>query len=269
MNWLLFLQGSPWWEFVIAIIAALLGALAGGVPSYLLAVKASRDAANKENEILRSQERSKATRIFLEFQDLLNEAVNDLLMMEEMLAPLKISAEVEPYRIQRRLRPLANLDYLEYSRFSPDDLSLLFSREKGHVAQELLILSKRYNAILNSLRTYRDLKSGSFPILINLPEHDIGKDGKVVSKVDTQTLSKVRLTEAQAESVIAPTLKGLRELVDESLDLASTLGGHLIDVLKNEKRFLSFDEQDLDRQRKSVAEAREGLEYITEIGLGN
>ena len=97
------------------------------------------------------------------------------------------------------------------------DLSLLFFGGKAEVAQKLIFLQANYNAALNSLRTYRDLKNEFFPEISDAPVIEIDEEGGVISSVHNDDLKKVRLQEARMESVIVPTLDVLRALTRKSM----------------------------------------------------
>lgn len=253
-----------WWELVPAIIGAIIGALAGGIPAYLLAVRSSKEAASKENELLAAGTRSKATAIFLQFQSILNDSVGTLLLIEDMLADLKLECELEPYRIQRRVRSLANIDFLQYANFSSDDLSILIKSDKMETLQKLILISNLYNASLNSLRTYGRLKKDIYSQLIEGPVHRIESDGKVTSTFKDDQGPKLRLHEAQGESVISPTIYSLRELVDMVLELAPHIGADLKHSLIDGGKFLAFDPGHVSQIAAKVSSAREGLQYLRE-----
>lgn len=259
-------QSTPdWWDLVPAILGAVIGALAGGVPAYALAVRSSKEAANKENELLAERARAQATAIFLQFQSILNDSMGTLLMIEEMLADLKIHCDLEPYRIQRRVRPLANIDFLDYSKFSSNDLSVLLRSDKVSLLQDLILLSNIYNATLNSLRTYGRLKNDLYGLLAEGPEHQIATDGRVTSSFRDEQIAKLRLHEAQCESVIGPTIVTLRDLVDKLLTISTTLGDDLKASLIDDEKFLTFDPEHTRQLEEKVREARSGLEYLEEV----
>lgn len=200
-------------------MGGVIGALVGGIPSYLLARLALKEETKRQAALALNEDRQKAFRLFVQLRDVVNDILSTINQIDEMLAPHD-RLVADRFHLQRYIRPFANLNYRQSIWPDVNDVALLAGAPSLDYMTHLLLVFEKYNAILESLRTFTKLKERHMELLLEAAEHDIGPDGRVTSQVDRRLFAKIELYEAQLESVIAPTLAQLRELKLEAIAAA-------------------------------------------------
>lgn len=219
MNWLADLPDSDWWEFLIAVSGALVGAFAGSLGAAFQAKAASKEASRKHEEAELRKKKAKIFRVFSVYIRAFNSFGNTYRMIFGMLDG-QSSQLGDNAPNQRVIRVIANLEAEQFLEIDSDDIAVFFEAQRDDFVTDMLQSIEGYNAILNNLKTFNRLKEEIFPFLLEAEVVSISKSGAVTSKADDDLKRKLLLLEARAESVITPTLDHMRDLLADMLDLA-------------------------------------------------
>lgn len=243
MNLLASLPGSPWWELVIAGIGAVIGALAGGVPAYLLAIRSTKISAEKEVALKLEAQDDRCYRLFLLIRTMLNDALVTKRYIDEMMQRPMPSDEKHP--VQKRVSAFANLQHRDFVRLDVRDLALFKSQNGLDFQSGFSEATDRYNAVIDSLRTYAELRKEHQDFVLEIGEHKIEDGDLISSKYPTSQRGKVLVLEARLETVIAPTVEHLDELCRDLLKIAEEFSTRIEDELKRKPGIPSFSADEI------------------------
>jgi hypothetical protein len=257
VNWLAALPDSKWWELVPAIIGAVIGAVAAGLPAYLLAVRSTEEALSKEQELRKKINKDRALNIFIIFAEAISDASDHFDQMEEYIE--RSDAVInDPYPLQRCVRAIANLNFVDFFRIPTADLVLLADAGELEFAQRLTHSLKTYNSVIDSLRKYSSLKEKQYELISQADALEISDTGMTKATVDKSTRDRATLLEAQLESIIKPTRLTLHEALTAMAEQALILGPTLRRCVGGS--VFGFDEIEIkslqDRLGKFKAEPR-------------
>ena len=136
-----------------ATLGALLGALAGGFAAYILALRTSRES---RKERLSAKSQSDAAKLFrlLSVQiSILNSLANTILLIRKNYEYSSNPID-DRHPKQRVIREIANIDFEDYIKVSPDDLSVLYEFGEDEFANDLQTIINQYNAVLSCFRRF-------------------------------------------------------------------------------------------------------------------
>jgi hypothetical protein len=242
----IFLDGTSndWWELVPAIVGGVIGALAAGIPAYLLAVRTSQEALEKERDERARNQHDRIFRTFLALSECLDDAVDHVRVIEGQISNNVFSMPQE-FPISSAVQPIANLDFIGVFEVSSDDLLTFAEGEEIEYAQRIRHGLKKYNSIVDCLRKFTSLKEGFAIYVEQEPLLQIEPNGTIKGNVPTSVAQRVRMRRAQMENVIAPTRCYLREVTLELLGLAEAFGQKAKSCAPNGVRVVAFEEDQL------------------------
>jgi hypothetical protein len=213
---------ADWWDLVPAVVGGVLGALAGGIPAYLIAVRQSNETVARERQQRVRTEQAQAFRLFATISLIFNSFFTTRLMIEEMLR--RPASEGDPAPNQRRVQALVGIGSEKTADFGLDDLSLLVAAKQTDYLTSLELASRRHQAIIAALGDYRTYKDSFTKLLLEATDHEIASDGSVSSRIRKELHPKILLLEAQLESIITPVIAMLRENTPMLIDIAERFG---------------------------------------------
>jgi hypothetical protein len=191
-----------------AIVGALIGALAAGVPAYLIAERQSAETLKRDNDERERRDKLSANKVFVKLMQICNEFLDTRKQIERMLT-LPVSAD-DRFPIQRRVSVLVGLNS-EPMTFEADELAIFVSKTDVDLINDLELLRRRRNALVIQFGEYKDRKIAHSALLSNSREFQYGTDGMIRMKVSPEQLAKLQYEEAQIESLIAPMIDVVRE----------------------------------------------------------
>lgn len=124
-------SGYNWWDLVPAIVGGFAGAVAGGIASYVLAVRGSREIRDRDSDDRLQRTRARVFRTFSEFVQIFSSFGT---IYENVITQLRLSScrlgDHAPN--QRAIRPLANLGSERLVTFDADDIAPFFEQQIAH-----------------------------------------------------------------------------------------------------------------------------------------
>lgn len=148
---------SQYWDLVPAIVGGVIGALAGGIPAWLLAKRQSDETLKRDKQERLDQEKTAASRVFVKLSIL----ANSILSLKKQIDDMDERAERDgrsDMRLFERVSPIVGLDIEKPVEFTAEDLSMFVAAKRVDYVDDLLLLARRQAAIVGGLREYGRLK---------------------------------------------------------------------------------------------------------------
>lgn len=197
-----------WWDMVPAVIGALLGAAAAGVPSYLIAKAQSKETLERDaNERARSDKHS-ASKVFSKLAQMTNEILDLRLQIERMLE--RPVADGERFPNQRCISVIVGHGE-DTAHFDAGELAIFVNEHDVGLINDLELLRRRRNALLIQLGEYRARKIAHAALLSETTSIGFDEDGIANLRIPKERFPKIQFEEAQLESLITPLIEFVRE----------------------------------------------------------
>ena len=159
IGWLLHLfltssDNNHFWDLIASISGGVIGALAGGVPAYLIANRSSREAARKDRDTKVNIDLSLLYSTFIKIMEITNGCYTICAQINGMLYKAHVDGRKD-MELWQKVQSIVNVAEEPVVRFDPQEIAL-FMRPQGDpdFANALLLLDKRYASLLTSVRAY-------------------------------------------------------------------------------------------------------------------
>jgi hypothetical protein len=145
-------------DFAVPIVAAVLGALLGYVPAALLARRSSKELLVRDAQQRRESELTEARRAFVKLTLLANTLGSYRDQIEAMVA--KATADGNDHMtLSQRLSTFAGVEEEPIIEFDASELAPFIAAAKPEVVDALLLLQRRYAAVVQGLRAFARMKT--------------------------------------------------------------------------------------------------------------
>lgn len=238
-----------WWDLVPAIVGGIIGALAGGIPAWLLARRESNENLRRDKEQRVEQELAAAFRIFTKLSIMVNDLASTLIQIEEMLLrPVDPNDEAPT---QRRISAFAGAASEPELPFAPEELQILLAADEADYLMQLDLFARRYAGNLRALHTYGELKSKLHDLMAESEQVKFGPGNTILTKIDDKNAPKLRIQARTLESLIVPLIDAIRNDTVLGVRLALQYGPKMKAYFGN-RRVPFFDFSDLKKVLPSL-----------------
>jgi hypothetical protein len=197
-----------WRDLVAAVVGGVIGSLAGGIPAYFLARRASKEVLKRDEEQRRAEEKVSAVRLFSKLSVVANSLLSLNQQVEEMLASRTVSPQ-DAAPTQRRLSAIVGFSAEMEMRFDAEDLAILVAAKRVEYLGEVQLLGRRHAALFDSLQVYRERKERFADLIASVGSHEVASDGLVTSKIPAELSSRIKVEEATLESLAVAIVANL------------------------------------------------------------
>jgi gas vesicle protein len=197
-----------WWDLVPAMVGAVVGALAAGVPAYLIANKQSKETLKRDTAERLRRDKLAANRVFSKLSQITNEILDLRVQIEAMLKREIKSGDSFPN--QRRISVIVGHGE-DTINFDADELSIFVSKADGDLINDLELLRRRRNALMVQLAEFRQRKIAHAALLSEATEISFAESGIATMRMQSEKYPKIQFEEAQIESLITPVIDAVRE----------------------------------------------------------
>ncbi|MEL7686165.1 hypothetical protein AAG596_01580 [Citromicrobium bathyomarinum] len=251
-------SGYNWWDLVPAIVGGFAGAVAGGIASYVLAVRGSREIRDRDSDDRLQRTRARVFRTFSEFVQIFSSFGT---IYENVITQLRLSScrlgDHAPN--QRAIRPLANLGSERLVTFDADDIAPFFEQQRDDFVNDLLVAGNKYNSLIETLRQFATLKNELLSLSDILEFESVSNDGSAILKTtDEQVFLKVKAMEVRLETLATPMLDQMTELMELLFELADQFSLEAKAVLGKDARVPGFEPQSLMESRTRLGIPKKG-----------
>lgn len=143
-------------DLVPAVVGGVIGALAGGIPAWLLARRSSNESLRRDQESRTEAQLAAAFRIYTKLSMMVNDLASTLIQIEEMLKRPVDPRDESP--TQRKVSAFAGSS-VDSEPFTAEELAVLVAANETDYLTDLELFGRRYSAFLRTLNTYGELKS--------------------------------------------------------------------------------------------------------------
>src|SRR3990170_1535127 len=210
--------GYDWWDLVPAIVGGVIGALAGGIPAWLLATRGSKETLARDRLAREDADFAAVFRIHTKLGAMVNDLVTTVLQIREMLERPFDPRDESP--TQRRVSAFAGKQARRDLTFAPEELSVLVSAEKADFLTELDLFSRRYLANMVALEKYGEMKEALQDALCDCDDIQFGPNDVIMTSSQGSNANKIRLKARTLESVIVPLIEMMERDARHGVDLA-------------------------------------------------
>jgi hypothetical protein len=211
-----------WWDLVPAIIGGVIGALAGGIPAWLLARRQSNETLRRDREQRTETELAAAFRIFTKLSLMVNDLASTLIQIEASLARPADPHDESP--TQRRVPAMAGAPSDTDLAFTAEDLYVLIAAREEDYLADLDLFGRRYSANVRALYTYGGLKSKLHDLIAESEQIEFGPGDQIFTRIDAPNAAKLRMQARTLESVIVPLVEAMKNDLILGVRLAQQYG---------------------------------------------
>ncbi len=136
------------------MIGGLIGALAGGIPAWLLARRESNVNLKRDKEERERQQKSLVFAVHVKLVTVINSTITNWEHVQRSLAKLELpeTAHMEPWQI---LQPLSGETNESEIRFLPEELAIFLEAGANDLMHDMMLIAQRHSVSVDALRTYR------------------------------------------------------------------------------------------------------------------
>jgi gas vesicle protein len=206
-------DGAPWWwDSASTVAAAIVGALIGAVPAFLLAKKSAKEILRRDAAKRAMDERGLTQRLVVKLLAIID-ALGDLKRHIDEEFSKEGTAERSSFEPWQLVLPMAGQRVEDVPRFTSDELTVLFSEGEYELMQELMLFQRRCASSYVSFQEFCDRRAA----LETVMPAPISWDGN---------MARTLLTEEQANRLKQHTIPlnslilSLRDHLTEDMALA-------------------------------------------------
>lgn len=221
--------GPDLWDGGVALVSAIVGAIAGAVPAFMLAKRSSKEILRRDQQARREQHRMLALRTHVKLGIILNSIAVVKRQIDAAFAdPPAIGAE--PWQT---VEPVVGAGREYEIDFDIDEMAVMLSIKRGDLADQLSLLARRHTVHGETLKEYavrRERLRESMPA----PSAVNGHTG--TTELTRQQMLTVRPQMVALNSLITQ----LRTFLAADLLLAIALADELPAVIRSELGVADF-----------------------------
>jgi hypothetical protein len=143
-------NGPDIWDASVALGSALLGAIVGAVPAFILARRASKEVLERDRTARRETEKAVGMRAHIK----LGTIVNSMLTIRRQLRFAISSPPIEGAELWQCVEPVIGFAGEERTTFEAEEASLFLAAGKRDYAEALLLLGRRHAVQAEVLKEY-------------------------------------------------------------------------------------------------------------------
>lgn len=151
-------QVIEYWDLVPAIVGGVIGALAGGIPAWLLAKRQSDEALRRDSEQRVENQKALAFSVVVKLLHIINSTVSLSNHVKSCLAlrndPAR--AHMEPWQV---LVPMIGHTDEGSIRFTADEMGVFAAANEYDLMQDMMLLAARHSSALATFQEYCKMRN--------------------------------------------------------------------------------------------------------------
>jgi hypothetical protein len=231
------------------LVGGVIGALAGGIPTYFIARLGSREVLARDQEARIEQEKTTAFRAHVRIAELVNGILSLDRQLESMLADAGDNPQMKehPWLV---VRPFAGLSEERVPAVDASEAAIFVAAGAIDYVNDLLLLPNRYLALVGALKEYarkREL------LALEMPPPDAFEGELASSFLSPEKVKQLMPRMIELNSLIAQ----IRAFLSDDKKMALRLAREFGPILKKYFKVESFPGFDLDQlEAPTVAHTR-------------
>lgn len=219
--------GPDAWDAAVAFGSAIMGAIVGAVPAFILARRSSKEVLERDRTARLEQEKAVGMRAHIK----LGTIVNSILTLQRQLLAAVGDAPAEGVELWQCVLPVVGFAGEERITFDAEEAALFLAAGRGEFAEALLLLARRHAVQAEVMKEYNfrrtQLRKDMPP-----PRHVEGSVGSTY--LNQEEMMRVRPQMVELNSLLEQLLGHLEEDVVLALALARDFGPILRPYFKDD-----------------------------------
>lgn len=152
-QWAGYIELAEYWDLVPAIVGGVIGALAGGIPAWLLAKRQSDETLRRDREQRVDNQKALAFSVVVKLLHIINSTVSLSNHVKSCLAVRDAPehAHMEPWQV---LVPMIGHTDEGSIRFTADEMAVFAAANEYDLMQDMMLLAVRHASSLASFQEY-------------------------------------------------------------------------------------------------------------------
>lgn len=238
---------SPYWDLVPAVIGGVIGALAGGIPAWLLAKRQSDETLRRDTQQRRETERALAFRVCVRLLTIINSTISLRNHVQRCIALLTKpeNAHMEPWQV---LIPMIGHTDEGQERFDAEEMAVFASANERDFMMDAMLLARRHSSSLASFKTYCQQRE-AFLAVAPRPDSFVGQMGSAM--LTREQIDALKPYTIPLNNIVAGLAIGLEEDLRLARNLATTFGP-ITQRYFNDPKFVSLTFPDDEELAKMI-----------------
>lgn len=242
-------QAFAWWDLVPAVVGGVIGALAGGIPAYLIAKSQAERERDRHIEVARDADHVHVFRVYKKLSDIANCAVSTLLQIDEMMKRPTFPGDESP--VQRKISAFSNFSLSDAPLFEADELSVFLRVNDMDYMTSVDLLGRRHRSFIEGMMAFAERKKLLHELMGQSDQIKFGEDDVIYTNATGPTAIKLRLEARTIETLIVPLITQLEENAKMAVLLASKYGS-TFKAYFHDKPVPNFDFSELKSVRPNL-----------------
>lgn len=240
-----------YWDLVPATVGGVIGALAGGIPAWLLSKKQLQQTLERDKEQRKEREKSLAFSASVKLIVIINSIINLYSHVKSCLSLLEGPAhkDMEPWQV---LIPMIGHSDEGSIRFTAEEMAVFVAANESSFMQDMMLLALRHASSLSTLNEYN---SRRIEFQKNGPTPDFFE-----GRMGSSTLTREQFNQYQTYTIpLNDIALALSKGLEEDLKLARTVAEKFGPITKSYfkvEEFISIKlptDEELEIKRKKAA----------------
>ncbi len=219
-----------WWDLVPAALGAILGAAAGAIPAFMLAIRSSKETLERDRISRMEAQKALALKAFVKLLQITNGQISIRDHIRDMVHAADIP-DNEEMTLWQRVMPIGGVS-IEPVRFEADEIALLIASKDIELANDMMLLAARAHANDISLVDYGNRRRSLGDEFGAVMEGEIG-----TTFVSQEQHRRIAPRSIELESIITQISKNYEDDSKLALDVTKRFCA-AVQVHFNDKTFL-------------------------------
>lgn len=213
-------QAPFYWDIVPAVVGGIIGALAGGIPAWLLARHQSNETLARDNNQRIDNQKARAFSTCVKLLQIINSTISLDNHVKACLAlrDLPDHEHMEPWQV---LIPMVGFSDEGTIRFEAEEMAVFLAANEPDFMQDMLLLANRHSASLSAFLTYCQMRND----FRNVGPTPMAFEGELGSSLLTQEdINRLKPYTIPMNNVAISLSNGLDEDVELARKVAEQFG---------------------------------------------
>ena len=219
---------SRLWDLVPAIAGGVIGALAGGIPAFLVSRHQMNETLRRDREERLERDKVLAFSTNVKMMEIINELLGLYQHVTDCMESMPSHKTMEAWQL---LIPMIGYSEESPPQISIDELAFFARNQGGKLGLDLIELSKSHGAVSKAFHEYMQLRKEFNAIAPKIIDFNSGIAGSTLTPTEALQLKRYTVPMNNAATAIAANLQ---RYVDRARALMPQLHDHLSKHFKNE-----------------------------------
>ena len=213
-------ETSQYWDLVPAIIGGVIGALAGGIPAWLLAKRQSDETLRRDQEQRRETEKSLAFRVSVKLLTIINNTISLRNHVQRCVALIAQpgNAHMELWQV---IVPMVGFTDEGTERFDAEEMAVFAAADEHEFMMDAILVAQRHASSLASFLAYCQQRQALLAIAPR-PQNFVGQMGTAM--LTQEQVDDLKSYTLPLNSIAAGLVTGLEEDMRIARSVATNFG---------------------------------------------